>query len=95
VNHVFHVCLIAEFRYRVQQAMRFQGLALDPAWEQVAADDRIRAAWTGELLQKEPWDHTTWFCLWTARVLLRLRRRLSCTLIGICSNLIRLSRAEL
>lgn len=58
VSHVFHVCLIAEFRYRVERAMTELGLSPDMAREHVAADDRIRMSWTHELVQKEPWDHT-------------------------------------
>lgn len=58
VNHVFHVCLIAEFGYRVDRAMADLQLSMEPAREHVAGDDRVRAAWTGELLRKEPWDHT-------------------------------------
>ena len=58
VNHVFHVCLIAEFGYRVDQAMAGLKLSMDLAREQVAGDDRVRTLWTEELLRKEPWDHT-------------------------------------
>ncbi|WP_028571254.1 response regulator [Desulfonatronum lacustre] len=58
VNHVFHVCLIAEFGYRVDRTMADLKLSLDLARERVAGDDRVRATWTEELLRKEPWDHT-------------------------------------
>ncbi|WP_051822740.1 response regulator [Desulfonatronum thiodismutans] len=58
VNHVFHVCLIAEFGYRVDRAIADLKLSMELAREQVAGDDRVRAAWTEELLRKEPWDHT-------------------------------------
>ncbi|PTN32051.1 response regulator [Desulfonatronum sp. SC1] len=58
VNHVFHVCLIADFGFRVERAMADLGLSMDLARERVTGDDRVRAVWTGELLRKEPWDHT-------------------------------------
>ncbi len=58
VNHVFHVCLIAEFVSRVDRALASLKVSMDLARERVAEDDRVRVAWTEELLRKEPWDHT-------------------------------------
>lgn len=56
ITHVLHVLLIAECGYRVEQVVK-HGFQPEAAQERVIMDDKVAKAWTGEVLQKEPWDH--------------------------------------
>ena len=59
VSHILRVCLIADLRFRVAEAVRTQGLTDKEAIKLIRQHDEDRTAWIEFLFEKnDPWDAT-------------------------------------
>ncbi len=57
VSHVLRVCLIADVKFRIQQAAAGEGLTEKTALSQIHADDERCAAWVHALYKiRDPWS---------------------------------------
>ncbi|MBN1652751.1 MAG: response regulator [Deltaproteobacteria bacterium] len=56
ISHVLKVCLIADPKYRVAQAVKAQRLSEDEALKRIHKDDEGRREWTEYVLRKAPWN---------------------------------------
>ncbi len=59
INHVIRICLIAEMKYRIRQAVDKEGVSEKEAKKAIRIDDGDRAAWTNTLFgQSDPWENS-------------------------------------
>ncbi|MCP4372691.1 MAG: response regulator [Deltaproteobacteria bacterium] len=59
INHVIRICLIAEMKYRVQQALEKEGLSEKEAKKSIRLTDGDQSAWTNTLFsQSDPWENS-------------------------------------
>ena len=57
INHVIRICLIAEMKYRILQAVEKEGLSEKDAKKTIRLADGDRSAWTSTLFaQSDPWE---------------------------------------
>ncbi len=57
VTHVLKVCLVADFRYRLDQAVNKRSLSPGEARRRIRASDEVASAWTEALFgQGDPWN---------------------------------------
>jgi len=59
INHVVRICLIAEMKHRIRQAVDKEGISEKEAKKAIRIDDGDRAAWTNTLFgQSDPWENS-------------------------------------
>jgi len=59
IKHVIRICLIAEMKYRIRQAVDKEGLSEKEAKKAISKADSDRAAWTNTLFgQNDPWENS-------------------------------------
>jgi len=57
INHVIRICLIAEMKYRIRQALEKEGLSEKEAKKAIRLADGDQSAWTNTLFgQSDPWE---------------------------------------
>ncbi len=57
ISHCLHLCLIADFKFRLAQAKKEQGLAESEALKIIRHEDEDRGVWIDTIFQKkDPWD---------------------------------------
>ena len=57
ISHVLRICLIADLKFRIFQAMKDRGLSEKDAFNHIKKHDRDRSAWINTLYnQQDPWD---------------------------------------
>jgi CheY-like chemotaxis protein len=56
ISHVLKICLIADMKYRVRQAMEVDGVSEREAQKKILREDESRVLWVEHLFQqKDPW----------------------------------------
>jgi len=59
INHVIRICLIAEMKYRIRQAVEKEGLSKKEAKKTIRLADGDQSAWTNTLFdQSDPWENS-------------------------------------
>ncbi len=56
ITHVLKICLIANTDYRVEAAMKAEGISKDKALKKVHEGDNERGAWTHRVRSNDPYD---------------------------------------
>ena len=59
ISHVIRICLIADMKYRIRQAVEKEGFSEKEAKKAIRLADGDRAAWTNTLFdQSDPWENS-------------------------------------